>query len=37
VVTDGDWLESATRIRHVFVDGRPVDIDIAPPSGGADR
>lgn len=31
VITDGDWLENATRIRHVFVDGRPVEIDIVPP------
>jgi imidazolonepropionase-like amidohydrolase len=31
LVMDGDWLENATRIRHVFVDGRPVDIDIAAP------
>jgi imidazolonepropionase-like amidohydrolase len=34
VIADGDWLETATRIRHVFVDGRPVDIDIAPPETG---
>jgi imidazolonepropionase-like amidohydrolase len=34
VVMDGDWLENATRIRHVFVDGRPVDIDIAAPETG---
>jgi imidazolonepropionase-like amidohydrolase len=34
VVTSGDWLETATRIRHVFVDGRPVEIDVAPPDSG---
>jgi imidazolonepropionase-like amidohydrolase len=33
VVTDGDWLEERTRIRHVFVDGRPVEIDVAEPGG----
>jgi len=40
VVTDGDWLEEKTRIRHVFIDGRPVDLDPAPatpPAGGRGR
>ncbi len=40
VVTDGDWLNDKTRIRHVFVDGRPVEIDAAgtgaaAPGGGS--
>jgi phosphohistidine swiveling domain-containing protein len=37
VVTDGDWLQDDTRIRHVFIDGRPVDIDIVPPPAPAGR
>ncbi len=39
VVTDGDWTEEQTRIRHVFIDGRPVDIDSAPatPAAGGGR
>ncbi len=32
VVTDGDWIEERTRVRHVFIDGRPVEIDIASPA-----
>ncbi len=35
VVTDGDWLEERTRIRHVFIDGYPVEIDIVPPPAPA--
>jgi hypothetical protein len=38
VVTDGDWLEDRTRIRHVFIDGRPIEIDVAaPPGAGGGR
>jgi imidazolonepropionase-like amidohydrolase len=38
VVTDGDWLEERTRVRHVFIDGRPVGIDPAePPAAGGGR
>ena len=39
VVTDGDWLEEKTRIRHVFIDGRPVEIDppSTTPAGGGRR
>lgn len=35
VVTDGDLFEANTRVRHVFIDGRP--IEIATPAGGAGR
>ena len=31
IVTDGDLFEEKTRIRHVFVDGRPVTIEEAQP------
>jgi imidazolonepropionase-like amidohydrolase len=31
VVTDGDWTEMRTRIRHVFIDGRPIEIDLTQP------
>ena len=34
VLTDGNWTDDRTRIRQVFVDGRPVEIDIAPVAGG---
>jgi imidazolonepropionase-like amidohydrolase len=34
IVADGDLFEDRTRIRHVFVDGRLVDVDEAPPQGG---
>ena len=34
VVTDGDLFEERTRVRHVFVDGRLVDIEEAPPQTG---
>jgi imidazolonepropionase-like amidohydrolase len=30
VVTDGDLFEEKTAIKHVFVDGKPVNIDIPP-------
>jgi imidazolonepropionase-like amidohydrolase len=30
IVTDGDLFEDRTRVRHAFVDGRPVDIEEAP-------
>ncbi len=35
VVTDGDLFEANTRIRHVFIDGRP--IEIAGTGGGTGR
>jgi imidazolonepropionase-like amidohydrolase len=34
LVTDGDLFEERTRIRHVFVDGRLVDVDATPPPAG---
>jgi imidazolonepropionase-like amidohydrolase len=38
IVTEGDLFEDRTRVRHVFVDGRLVDVDAsAPPSGGRGR
>ena len=33
IVTDGDLFEEKTRIRHVFVDGRPVSIEEPQPEG----
>ena len=36
VVTEGDCSDG-TRIRHVFIDGRPVEIDTAEPAGGRGR
>lgn len=33
VVTDGDLFEEKTRVRHVFVDGRPVNIEEPPAEG----
>jgi imidazolonepropionase-like amidohydrolase len=33
VVTEGDLFDEKMRIRHVFVDGRSVTIDDAPPQG----
>jgi imidazolonepropionase-like amidohydrolase len=33
IVTDGDLFEEKTRVRHVFVDGRSVNIDDQPPAG----
>jgi imidazolonepropionase-like amidohydrolase len=38
IVTDGDLFEERTRIRHVFVDGRLVDVEDTPQqSGGRGR
>jgi imidazolonepropionase-like amidohydrolase len=34
VVTDGDLFEERTRVRHVFVDGRLVEVEEAPPQTG---
>lgn len=34
VVTDGEWTETRTRIRHVFIDGRLIEIDAAQPENG---
>ncbi len=31
VVTEGDLFDEKMTIKHVFVDGRPVDLDVAPP------
>jgi phosphohistidine swiveling domain-containing protein len=33
VVTDGDLFEANTRVRHVFIDGRPIEITAAPAAG----
>jgi phosphohistidine swiveling domain-containing protein len=35
VVTDGDIFEANTRVRHVFIDGRPIEITAAPAGGPA--
>ena len=35
-VTEGDLYETATRVRHVFIDGRPIEIT-ATAGGGAGR
>jgi len=35
--TKGDLFEDSTRVRHVFIDGRLVDIDMTPPPGGRGR
>jgi phosphohistidine swiveling domain-containing protein len=34
VVTDGDLFESSTRVRHVFIDGRPIEITGGGPGRG---
>ena len=34
VVTDGDLFEANTRVRHVFVDGRPIEITAGGPGRG---
>ena len=34
IVTSGDLFAEATRIRHVFVDGRPVNLDAGDAPGG---
>jgi imidazolonepropionase-like amidohydrolase len=33
VVTDGDLFDANTRVRHVFIDGRPIEITAAPAAG----
>jgi imidazolonepropionase-like amidohydrolase len=33
IVTDGDLFEDKTRVRHVFVDGRSVNIEDTPVEG----
>ena len=33
LVTDGDLFEANTRVRHVFIDGRPIEITAAPAAG----
>jgi imidazolonepropionase-like amidohydrolase len=35
VVTDGDWMDERTRIRHVVIDGRPIEIESAPSAPAA--
>ncbi len=37
VVTDGDLFEDRTRVQHVFVDGRKVDLEPAAPAGRGGR
>jgi imidazolonepropionase-like amidohydrolase len=34
IVTDGDLFEDRTRVRHVFVDGRLVDVEESTPQAG---
>jgi imidazolonepropionase-like amidohydrolase len=34
IVTEGDLFEEKMRVRHVFVDGIPVNLDAIPPQGG---
>jgi phosphohistidine swiveling domain-containing protein len=34
VVTDGDLFEASTRVRHVFIDGRPIEISTTAGRGG---
>jgi imidazolonepropionase-like amidohydrolase len=36
VITDGDLFDEKTKIKHVFIDGRPVDIE-EPPARGEER
>lgn len=33
LVTEGDLFDEKMTIKHVFVEGRPVSIDVAPPAG----
>jgi imidazolonepropionase-like amidohydrolase len=33
LVTEGDLFDEKMTIRHVFVDGRPVNLDVRPPPG----
>jgi imidazolonepropionase-like amidohydrolase len=37
IVTDGDLFDEKTKIKHVFVDGRPVEIEEAPAGRPAQR
>jgi imidazolonepropionase-like amidohydrolase len=37
VVTDGDLFEERTKIVHVFIDGRKVDLEPPAPAGGRGR
>jgi imidazolonepropionase-like amidohydrolase len=37
LVTEGDLFDEGMQVKHVFVDGRPVDIDLPPTSGGRGR
>ena len=38
IVTSGNLFDESTRIRHVFVDGRPVNIEAADtPTGRGGR
>jgi len=37
IVTDGDLFEERTRVLHVFIDGRKVDAEAAPPAGERGR
>jgi imidazolonepropionase-like amidohydrolase len=37
VVTEGELFDEKMRIRHVFVEGRPVPLDDTPPSPGRGR
>ncbi|MGE3342376.1 MAG: amidohydrolase family protein [Vicinamibacterales bacterium] len=37
VVIEGELFDSASRVRHVFIDGRPIDMGSAAPAGGTGR
>jgi imidazolonepropionase-like amidohydrolase len=37
IVTDGDLFEDRTKIRHVFIDGRMVDVEPPAPAAGRGR
>jgi imidazolonepropionase-like amidohydrolase len=37
IVTDGDLFEERTKIRHVFIDGKMVDVEPPAPAGGRGR
>jgi imidazolonepropionase-like amidohydrolase len=37
IVTDGDLFEDRTRVVHIFVDGRKVDVEPAAPAGRGGR
>jgi imidazolonepropionase-like amidohydrolase len=37
VVTDGDLFAERTKIKHVFIDGRLVDLEAVPPPAGRGR